>query len=143
VSAAADQPRTRDALRAAAPLLIALGSGPAAWALQLIASYGLASWACYPHDAPHRRVPLPGWGAEPAILTTINLVCLGLDAVGLAVCVLALRRAAQGEEALNIRVGWTRFLAACGALACAGFGAAILVSAVCVFMVPACWNIPP
>ena len=142
MSAAAEQPPSRGALRAAAPLLAALGAGPTAWALQLIASYGLASWACYPHDAPHRQVPPPGWGDEPAILTAINLGCLGLDLVGLAVCVIALRRAAAEGEAASVRVGRTRFLAACGALAGAGFGAAILVGAAGVFMVPTCWNIP-
>lgn len=141
MSATADEPPARGALCTAAPLLVALASGPMTWALQLIASYGVASWACYPHDAPHRQVPPPGWGDEPAILTTISLACLGFDLVGLAVCILALRRAATGETG-SVRAGRTRFLAACGFLACAGFGAAILVSTVSVFMVPACWNIP-
>ena len=59
-------------------LLSALAAGPAAWILQLLIGYGVASHLCFPRERPHLN-GLPGkWASEPAWLLAVNLVCLCL-----------------------------------------------------------------
>jgi hypothetical protein len=139
---AADQRDTEPRLRRVALLLGAIGAGPAAWALQLVAGYAVSSYACFPHDAARRRAPPPGWEAEPAILLAVNLVCLALDLAAVAYCVRRLARAGgNGGPTLDVRRGRTRFLALCGVMAGVGFAGAILVNTANIVMVPTCWSI--
>ncbi|HZZ88552.1 MAG TPA: hypothetical protein VFE13_09495 [Caulobacteraceae bacterium] len=128
--------------RTAALLLLALAAAPAAWALQLLAGYGLSSWACFPHDAPLRQTPPPGWGAERPMLLAVNLVCLALCLAALAIAA-RLRPRGIAPAALDVRMARMRFLAHCGILACLGFAGAILFNTANILMVPACWSIPP
>jgi hypothetical protein len=123
-------------------LLVALGAGPAAWALQLVAGYALSSYACFPHDIARRSSPPPGWAAEPAILLAVNLACLAicLAAVAYGARQLAARRG-NGAAQRDVRPGRTRFLALCGVMAGLGFAGAILVNTANIVMVPTCWSI--
>ena len=127
-------------------LLFGLAAGPAAWVGQLLVGYGLSSYACYPSSVPQQSSPPPGWAAEHAILIAVNLACLALALVGLAVAVACWRRA-QGEKAgggetlLEIGEGRARFLAGCGILTATGFAIAILFDAAVIVGVPACWSI--
>jgi hypothetical protein len=121
-------------------LLLGLAAGPAAWALQLEAGYAISSYACFPHDAPFRRSPPPGWSAEPAILLAINLGCLALSLAGLAVAATLLTRTRRADPQEPV-LRRTRFMALCGVLTDLGFAAAILVNTVTIVMTPACWSI--
>jgi hypothetical protein len=124
-------------------LLAALAAGPAAWALQLIAGYGLSSLACFPHDSPHQTTPPPGWGGETTLLLAINLACLLLALAGGALCLRDWRKARDGaHQGAEIREGRTRFLALCGGLAGLGFALAILFDTATILGTPTCWNIP-
>ncbi len=124
-------------------LLSALAAGPAAWAVQLVAGYGLSSLACFPHDAPAVQSPPPGWGAEHAILLSLNIVCLLVALAGLAVSFAYWRARSpeKAEHAPDIAAARTRFLAACGLLAGLGFAIAILFDTAAILGVPSCWSI--
>jgi hypothetical protein len=119
-----------------AALLAALAAGPAAWALQLIAGYGVSSLACFPHDAPIQIAPPPGWSAEPGLLLAINLACLLLALIGFAICLRDWRTPLGGESQSR-----TRFLAMCGMFAGLGFALAILFDTAIILGTPTCWNI--
>lgn len=116
-------------------LIAALAAGPAAWALQLIAGYGLSSLACFPHDRPITQSPPPGWSGEPALLMAINIACLLLALAGASLSYAGWRGAA-GQ-------GRSRFLAVCGVMSGLGFALAILFDTASILGVPACWSIAP
>ncbi len=124
-------------------LLSALAAGPAAWAFQLIAGYGLSSLACFPHDTPSMQSPPPGWGSEHGILLAINLVCLLVALAGVLVSFLYWRpvSAEEAGAVVNVGEGRTRFLASCGLLAGLGFSIAILFDTAAILGVPSCWSI--
>jgi len=122
-------------------LLVALGAGPAAWSLQLVAGYALSSYACFPHDVARRASPPPGWAAEPAILLAVNLVCLAIAVAAVAYSARQLAAAGNGATQRDVRQGRTRFLAFCGVMAGLGFAGAILVNTANIVMVPPCWSI--
>jgi uncharacterized membrane protein len=145
MSAAADHGRAwvgRGGRGRIALLLAGLAAGPAAWSLQLVVGYAIASHACYPHDAPFRRSPPPGWGDEGAVLLALNLACLALAVAGFFAAASQSPRVDREQAKADAVIGRTRFLARCGMLACAGFGGAILVGTLTIAMTPACWSIP-
>lgn len=129
-------------------LLAALASGPSAWVIQLLAGYGVASLACFPHDAPAMRAPPPGWSGEPALLLALNLACLVLCLGGTVVAFRHWRRT-QGEKpgdahvAMDVGEGRTRFLAACGVMTGLIFAAAILFDTAPILGTPSCWSLSP
>ena len=129
-------------------LLFALAIGPAAWAAQLMVSYGLSSYACFPFDRPHLHAPPPGWSGERATLVAISLVAL-LFALGGLWWAYRSWRAVQGEKAgthhtlFDVGEGRSRFLAACGMLATSSFALAILFGLAAAAAVPSCWEFGP
>jgi hypothetical protein len=127
-------------------LLFGLAAGPAAWAVQLELGYGVSSFACFPHNAALARTPPPGWAGEPAWLLALNIACLVLAFVGLAVSAICWRRTrgekpGEAEHLLHVGEGRTRFLAACGVLTSLGFALAILFDTAAVVAVPSCWSL--
>jgi len=126
--------------------LASLIAGPAAWIVQLVVGYGVSSLACFPHDAPFRQSPPPGWTAEPVMLGAINGVCFAIAILSGVMALLHWRRT-RGERggasrALEVGEGRMRFLAACGVLSGFGFALAILFDIPAILAVPACWSIP-
>jgi hypothetical protein len=126
--------------------LASLIAGPAAWIVQLVVGYGLSSLACFPHDAPLRQSPPPGWSNEPLLLGAINGTCLLLAVLGGMMALMHWRRTrgergGGAEHALEIGEGRTRFLALCGMLSGFGFALAILFDTPAILAVPACWSI--
>jgi hypothetical protein len=144
MSVGAEQRDTEPRLRRVALLLVALGAGPATWALQLVADYAVSSYACFPHDVAYRQAPPPGWGGEAGILLAVNLVCLAVDVAAVFFCARRLAGSGgNGGAPRDVRRGRTRFLALCGVMAGVGFAGAILVNTANIVMVPTCWNIAP
>jgi hypothetical protein len=113
-------------------LLFALALSPAAWIGQLVATYGVASYACYPRYSPAEVSPPPGWGGEGGLLLIINLGCLAAALIGF------LLAAGLVKAPRHTR---THFLALCGMFAGAGFAVAILFDTWPILGVPACWSI--
>jgi hypothetical protein len=126
----------------------ALAAGPTAWILQLVIGYGVASHLCFPRETPHLNGLPAQWTAEPAWLITVNLACLCV-AIGGAFASYRNWRRTRAEE----RVGaWsvpeagkerTRFVAACGILAGAGFALAIAFDTAEPLVIAACWRLVP
>ncbi len=123
-------------------LFVALALGPGAWALQLEVGYALAGYACYPGDAPYRVAPPPGWASEGAILLALNLACLALEMLALALAGAALRSLPRSDQDASAVRRRTRFLAWCGVLTSLGFAGAVLADTIGIIMTPTCWNIP-
>ncbi|MBI1405287.1 MAG: hypothetical protein GC145_04080 [Caulobacter sp.] len=127
-------------------LLLSLAAGPTGWICQLVVNYGLSSYACYPGDTPRRQVPLPGWTGEHLLLVAVNLIALALAVAGLLVGLVLWRKAQAekpggAEQLLEVGEGPTRFLASCGMMASAAFGAAILFNTVSTLAAPVCWDL--
>lgn len=128
--------------------LASLIAGPAAWIVQLVVGYGVSSLACFPHDAPYRQSPPPGWSAEPSLLGAVNILCLAFAMLGGLTAAWHWRRT-RGEKrggvarALDVGEGRTRFMAACGVLSGFGFALAILFDSQAILAVPPCWSIMP
>jgi hypothetical protein len=123
-------------------LFFSLCAGPAAWFLQLVVNYALASMACFPHDFP-RTHPLPGleWvGPGRIVISTVAAV------VALAATVASLRiwRAiarhypAANDDLLPLVAGRARFLAASGVMLGLVSFAAILFALVPLLTLPSC-----
>jgi hypothetical protein len=107
---------------------------PAAFSLQVVASYVVAALRCGSGDAPDF------W------LVAINLVALAAVVIGLAVAI-ANFRATRGEKTgshqavQEIGEGRTRFLAYCGLCASAIFGLAVIVQLTSILMLSACLGV--
>ena len=128
----------------AGPLLAGLVLGPAAWIVQLIVAYGVASVACDPKGLTPLMPPAAMAADRPALIAA-NLICLAASFVAGFIAVRAWRRTrgekgGDGHVLLDTGEGRTRFLAACGVLSAAGFAIAILFNTVEYFSVPACWG---
>lgn len=129
-------------------LLAGLAAGPAAWILQLVIDYGLASHACFPRETPYLGgLPAPGAG-EPVWLVGVNLACLCLAVGGTLVSHRNWRRTRAEKHGgaaavLDVGEGRTRFLATCGILAGAAFALAILFDTAEPLVVAACWRLVP
>lgn len=115
---------------------------PVAWGVQLVASYGLSSFACFPARVPRSEV-LPGW--EWLIPGLIGISAAAV-LVGLAATLVSWQswRATRDESAgyvwslLEIGEGRTRFMAGWGLLFSLGFLLAIIFNVVALFVVPPC-----
>jgi hypothetical protein len=123
-------------------LAVCVAAGPLAWFVQLCAGYGLASWACFPHDA-RRALPLSGWNwTFPAM---VALLVLGVI-VALAALLVSWRTLERTREEaegghhhlMEIGAGRTRFLALWGTVFSAGFAIATLLTVVAFIVVPRC-----
>jgi hypothetical protein len=127
-------------------LLAGLAAGPAAWILQLVIDYGLASHSCFPRETPQVAGLLSSWAGESEWLVAVNLVCLCLAAGGAFVSWRNRRRTRPtkrggAETALEASEGRTRFVATCGILAGAGFALAILFDTAEPLVIAACWRL--
>ncbi len=116
--------------------------GPAAWIIQLVVNYGLASYTCYPRGAPRTSV-VPGWGGIWGGLLALNLIAI---VVALAAAWAAWRiwQATRHEdpgasgEVLEAGEGRTRFLGLVGIMTGLGFFLATVFDTVALFVVPQC-----
>ena len=117
-----------------------LFAAPAAWAMHLLVSYALSSFACFPNgDAVHA----PIWPALRPLLWGIDVVAIS---IGIAAGLVAwrswdrTRQEARGgaHTLIDAGAGRTRFLALCGMLASGGFLLALAFASLGLSMVPAC-----
>jgi hypothetical protein len=139
VSAASSQHRHRVGLAA---LGFGLCGGPLAWAIQLNVNYALASHSCFPAAAP-RRLPLTGWEGASTVMLAINVVALVIALTALGVSWRAWRATRvqpRGGSGYMLEVGGerSRFLAACGSMAGAGFFVATVFNTAALIWVPQC-----
>ena len=147
-SAAHEHPSPHRERVGAAGLLIALWIGPAAWASQLMIDYGLASYSCFPSDAPRATAPTSAWYPERLVLVGVNILCLMLAVAGVGVAYRSWRairdeKPGAHQRLLDAGEGRSRFLAACGVFAGLVFSLAILFHLAAIAGVPACWSFGP
>jgi hypothetical protein len=125
-----------------AALGFGLCGGPLAWAVQLYVNYALASHACFPATASRALAP-PSWAGVNSIMWMINVVALVISLAALFVAWRAWR-ATRNEHRdgsahlLEVGEGRSRFLAACGAMAGAGFFVATIFNTAALIWVPQC-----
>ena len=123
-------------------LMFGFSAAPVAWIGQLLVSYILSSYACFPGPVP-RTSPLTTWDwLTPALF--------GLDALAIVVTVAAglvawrafarTRDEADGDShhLLEVGEGRSRFLALCGLLTAAGFLIIIAFNTLSLVLVPLC-----
>jgi hypothetical protein len=125
-------------------LLTGLVLAPTVWAIQILASYGLTSLACFPRYAPLEGTKVPGMSV---IVLIGSLLALALAAVALWAAITSWRRT-RGEGgggrdgAADVGEGRTRFLALCGLIISALFSAAIVWEAIVAIFLPHCFTAP-
>ncbi len=139
VSAASSQHRHRVGLAA---LGFGLCGGPLAWAIQLNVNYALVSHACFPAVAP-RVLPLTGWEGVSTVMLAINVVALVIALAALGVswwawCATRVEHRGGSGHLLEVEEGRSRFLAACGSMAGAGFFVATVFNTAALIWVPQC-----
>jgi hypothetical protein len=125
-----------------AALAFGLCGGPFAWAVQFNVNYALASHACFPAIAP-RGAPLPGWAGVSTVMLAINVVALVIALLALVVAWRAWQATREehrggSRHLLEAGEGRSRFLAACGAMAAAGFFVAMIFNTAALIWVPQC-----
>jgi len=125
-------------------LFAALAAGPAAWIVQLIAGYAIASVACTAQRAAGGASGF-AFAGEPAWLIALNLAALVVVVAGGVYCRIAWNRTANEkaggpEAALTIGSGRTRFLAVWGMMSSVGFSLAVLFDTIEPLLVPGCWT---
>lgn len=124
-----------------AMLAFGIVAAPAAWAVQLIASYLFATGACYPKDVP---LSAPQGAAVWWIMMAISLVAPIFAGVTLVLAAGSFRRAERHRDASATTMeneqglGRTRFLALCGLLTSGGFLIVILLTTAAFFLLPLC-----
>jgi hypothetical protein len=125
-----------------AVIALAILAGPAAWALQLLVNYGLASLACFPAREPHMALP-PGWHGLPVGLLAGTLVAMSIAIIagllGYRSWVRTNAEAGGGHRHLiEVGEGRTRFLASWGLWIGALFSVALVFDAVGILLVTSC-----
>jgi hypothetical protein len=128
-TSAAHPPPTR---RAGAPgaLWFGLFGAPAAWALQLMASYALTAHACFPGATPLAS-PAAGGSWTAALLVGVAALAASLAAGATAWG--SWRSTHVGPERR------TRFMALAGLLLSGIFLLGVLMNAIPLFLAPSCW----
>ena len=123
-------------------LIFGLLGGPFAWTGQLLVSYGLTSYACYPGPVPRSAV-LPGWSFLGPSLTILSLVAL---VIALAAGIVSYRIYAntrsevrgKTHHLLDVGEGRSRFIALCGLITAGVFAIIIVFDTLSLFLVPPC-----
>ena len=115
-------------------------AAPAAWALHLLVSYALSSFACFPKG---EAVRAPIWTALRPLLWSIDIVAIAIGIVAGLVAWRSWQRSQQearggAHTLIDAGEGRTRFLALCGMLASGGFLLALAFASVGLIVVPAC-----
>lgn len=128
--------------------LLALAAGPAAWILQLVVDYGVASDLCRQNGVPRAAPPISGWAPEHIVLVGFNLICLAVAVSGGFAALVGWRRTRTekpggASELIEVGEERARFLAACGMMTAAVFAVAILFDTAWPFFVPSCWRFTP
>ncbi len=123
-------------------ILFGVFGGPAAWAAQLIANYGLASYSCYPRYAPRSQL-VPGWESIWTFLLIINLVAVAVALVAASTAYRTWRLTRHEHpgnygHALEAGEGRTRFLGIIGIMTGLGFFLATVFDTIALFIVPQC-----
>lgn len=125
-----------------AALFFGLGAAPAAWSLQVILDYALASHACFPSAVP-RLGGLQGWDGIWWVLLAINIVAILIAAAAALVSYRSLRatrgeRPGGGSGLMEAGEGRSRFLAVWGMLTSLGFMLTIAFDTIAILGVPLC-----
>ncbi len=115
-------------------------AAPLVWVVELLVNFGLAAYACYPHDIPLASAL---WGWLHGYLVVVDVVAVLVCA---AATVVALRmwrktrheRPGSGHHLMESGDGRTRFLAMTSVLTSLLFLVAVLLQVFNVFVVPAC-----
>lgn len=126
-------------------LFAGLGAGPFAWIIQLVSSYGIASYACFPPPGPRLNGLSARWNGETSGLIALNLACLAITSLGFGISFLHWRatrseKPGGGHGVLEIGEGRTRFIAAAGIMASMGFALAIIFNTFAPLMIARCWR---
>lgn len=124
------------------PLLLWFGifGGPAAWSLQLLINYTVTAHFCYPKDLP---LAAPTYGGMWTIAVVVNGLMLSFTLAAGAVAIVSWRTArdemvGRHNALLEDGTGRTRFMAYAGMLVSGLFLLALIMSAMPLFIVPAC-----
>jgi hypothetical protein len=120
---------------------IAVFGAPLLWLGQMVLSYMLASYACFPRWEPLRS---PLWSGLWTVLLVIGILALA-GAIGSWLLAFTAWRKTRSERPgsehglLDVGEGRTRFVAMCGLLMSGGFFVVLLFTTVTtLFLVPAC-----
>jgi hypothetical protein len=92
-------------------LWFGLFGAPAAWALQLIASYALVAHFCYPHTTP---LSTPAFDGTRPVAIVVSVVLVAVAALALFVAVRAVRSTDDVKKPEEVGTGRTRFMARAG-----------------------------
>lgn len=126
-------------------LLFAVFGGVAAYSVQLMLNYGMASFSCYPRGAPRTHL-VPGWGWVWDGMFAINLAAFCISVAAAYFGWRAWERT-RGEhtgghgELLERGEGRTRFLGYVGLVFGALFASAIIFDVIALAIVPQCTGI--
>ena len=110
---AALRPEPRPPLVGLARLWFGLFGAPAAWALQLIASYAIVAHFCFPHTTP---VTSPTFGGTHSVAIVVSAALVVVAVLALVVSIRATRATRSDEDAGDVRAGRARFMARAGVL---------------------------
>ncbi|HKO16137.1 MAG TPA: hypothetical protein VJU87_07855 [Gemmatimonadaceae bacterium] len=121
-------------------LWFGLFGAPAAWALELIVNYALASHFCFPSDTP---LATPTWRGTRLTTGIVSVVLVLVCVAALWTAVSAWRSTRAGHTAEHHHVGETgegrvRFMAFAGILLSSVFLYGALMNAVPVMVMPLC-----
>ncbi|MGH7076932.1 MAG: hypothetical protein ACREFU_02420 [Acetobacteraceae bacterium] len=123
-------------------LLFGVFGGAAAFAVQLMLNFALASYSCYPRLAP-RTALVPGWGGIWSWLLGINLGAIAIALIAAAIAWRnwhATRTEHPGGAAHLIEVGEgrTRFLGLVGVVFSLAFAIGVIFDLIALIIVPQC-----
>lgn len=114
---------------------------PAAWSIQIVVSYSLASLVCFPHDTP---LAAPVFTGTWWILLAINAAALAATVAAILVAYRAWhaslrdRPSDSAASALESGAGRSRFMAISGILLGGGFVVLSIFMISTLFVVPLC-----
>lgn len=121
-------------IRVGAGLVFAVFGAPAAWLVQLIVGYALASHACYPLSVP---LMAPVWSGLWWVLIGVDLAAVLIAGAAL-LSATRFRRVYRDADPRDLALQRNRFIANWSLLVSALFSIAVVFTIVMLFIEPVC-----
>jgi hypothetical protein len=118
----------------------AVVGAPISWSLEMLVSFPISAYACFPKDEP---LPAPAIPGLSGILTCVGIAFFLAGVLATVASVICWRQtrnenASVAKHLLEVGEGRTRFIALCGLIVSIGFLIALIFETTALYLIRSC-----